>query len=685
MKPSLRIILVLLTILLTLPGPLAAAAPEPQQRAARLAEMRRQIAALGYTFQVGDNPALDIPLEILCGELPADDKFLDHVYVEPRDPALNLPDRFDWRDHGGVTAIRNQSFCGGCWAFAAVGTLECNILIKDGVEVDLAEQMSIDCDKGGLMGSYGCNGGWTYKHLFYLKQTGATMERWYPYMAKDLPCDSTGLSKPYKVADYGAVDNTPADIKQAIYTHGPVSCSVAVDDLFQAYTGGIYNGPGASSTNHAVILVGWDENDGQGYWIMKNSWGPGWGEDGFMRIRYGAALIGSNPRWVEYTSLAVPNLYQTGVIIGSGEELTPGQRHDIFVDVTNSGAAATGVSVTLATDDPYVTVVEPTCTYPDLAPGAKAAAAQPFVVELSPDMPLGTLVQFSLEFNTSEKTMTTGRFASRVQRPDVLVLDLDGNHNSGPAIAQALADNGITATVQTRYDDLRDLDKYNGVFVCLGVMGQSVTPPSVDAYYLRRRLAVGKNLYVEGGNIWSNFSPGLYFRSWFNIDFTDAGGSDLSTILGADNSRWAGLSLDYSGDNEGIDRLAPRAGADVVFTNALPAYGCGIANSAYDYYGNGQPFVFRALGVSFEFGGLTDVEAPNDRATLMNGIINFLQIPVRGDIDGDSRVTAADAPRLHQVLAENEPLVAYAGADVNDDGRIDVLDVLTILSFFPLF
>jgi hypothetical protein len=206
----------------------------------------------------------------------------------------------------------------------------------------------------------------------------------------------------------------------------------------------------------------------------------------------------------------------------------------------------------------------------------------------------------------------------------------------------------------------------------------------VDNYYLRRRLAVGKNLYVEGGNIWSSSQGGLYFKPWFLVDCTDPGGNDLSTIAGVENTRWAGQSLAYAGDNLGIDRLAAGAGSEVVFHNTSPEYACGVANTAYDYYGNGHPFLFRSLGVSFEFGGLVDGEAPHDRATLMNGIINFLQIPVRGDIDGDSHVTAADPPFFHQVLAENQPLPASAGADINGDRRVDIMDVLQLLLFLYL-
>ena len=90
-------------------------------------------------------------------------------------------------------------------------------------------------------------------------------------------------------ATRSSVPSTTA-IKNAIYTYGPISVEVAVDSYFEAYSGGVFNANTASYINHAVVLVGWDDTNG--CWIMKNSWGTGWGESGYMRIAYGCDLIG---------------------------------------------------------------------------------------------------------------------------------------------------------------------------------------------------------------------------------------------------------------------------------------------------------------------------------------------------------------------------------------------------------
>jgi cathepsin L len=89
-------------------------------------------------------------------------------------------------------------------------------------------------------------------------------------------------------------------IKQALCDHGPVAVAMEATRLFQAYTGGVYNEPGISGINHAVTIVGWDDSNQA--WIVKNSWGMGWGEAGYFRIRYGSNTIGYAAAWVEAPS-----------------------------------------------------------------------------------------------------------------------------------------------------------------------------------------------------------------------------------------------------------------------------------------------------------------------------------------------------------------------------------------------
>jgi len=226
-------------------------------------------------------------------------------------PTLGLPDAFDWRDFNGVPPIRNQASCGSCWAFSAVAPLECNILIRDGDLVDLSEQWLVsECTGAG-----DCDGGWPAEAFKYFLEdgltdpcgdSGAVLEEDFPYQAENSPCDCP-YPHPYFIDGYaliggGGGDIPPPDaIKQAILDYGPVSVGVATNNAFHNYDGGIYDGCEGGQLNHAVALVGWDDNQGpNGVWILRNSWGTGWGEDGYMRIPYGCAKVGSSAAYVKY-------------------------------------------------------------------------------------------------------------------------------------------------------------------------------------------------------------------------------------------------------------------------------------------------------------------------------------------------------------------------------------------------
>jgi C1A family cysteine protease len=271
--------------------------------------LQQRAEAEGWTFTVGENPATRYTLDQLCG-LKEPENWRETANFVKVTPRLDLPAAYNWCDEGGCTSVKNQSSCGSCWAFGTVGALECNILIKDGVEVDLSEQWLVSCNVEG----WGCSGGW-WAHDYHQWKTdpcadhGAVLEEYFPYTATDEPCDC-----PYThdywidnwafIAGEGVVAPV-ADIKQAILDWGPVSVAICVNSEFQAYTGGIYSGPTCSDINHAVVLVGWDDNQGtSGVWILRNSWGPGWGENGYMRIEYGVCDVGYAACYVDYPGTA---------------------------------------------------------------------------------------------------------------------------------------------------------------------------------------------------------------------------------------------------------------------------------------------------------------------------------------------------------------------------------------------
>ena len=124
----------------------------------------------------------------------------------------------------------------------------------------------------------------------------------FPYVAQAVACDIPSSTTYTPVASWGYVGSSEgipsvAAIKAAIYKHGGVSACVYADNYFQGYTGGVFsNTDNWDSCNHAILLVGWD--DAKGAWLLKNSWGPAWGVDGFMWISYTANSVGYAAAWV---------------------------------------------------------------------------------------------------------------------------------------------------------------------------------------------------------------------------------------------------------------------------------------------------------------------------------------------------------------------------------------------------
>ncbi len=223
-----------------------------------------------------------------------------------------VPPSFNWCDREGCTEIRDQDNCGSCWAFSTVGPFESNIKIKDGLEKDISEQYLVSCNTDG----WGCHGGW-WAHDYHWNKVppdepdaGAVYEADFPYEAADVPCNPPHphhekiSSWDYVREDYYSVPSVTA-IKQAILDYGPVSVAVCVGPSFQRYGGGVFETDETSycrgRVNHGVVLVGWDDDQGtNGIWYLRNSWGDGWGESGYMQIGYGVSNVGYAASYIVY-------------------------------------------------------------------------------------------------------------------------------------------------------------------------------------------------------------------------------------------------------------------------------------------------------------------------------------------------------------------------------------------------
>lgn len=267
----------------------------------RIAEINRMIAEKGYHWIAGTTPVSGLSLEEkkrLCGLIPPPPGTERDLPVISAPGGALFDPVFDWREMNGTTPAGDQGGCGSCWAFAAVGQMESHVLIYDGRPEDLSEQQVIECN------SYenGCGGGWAGAAYEVFADPGSVHENCMPYESRDdLPCIEDQCTVHGRISDYSFISNSVNSIKQALLS-GPVWTGIDVVERFYDYIGGCFNWEDVVVGYHAVLIVGWDDTKcgGEGAWIIKNSWGTGWGIDGYGYVKYGANGIGSPSYQIDY-------------------------------------------------------------------------------------------------------------------------------------------------------------------------------------------------------------------------------------------------------------------------------------------------------------------------------------------------------------------------------------------------
>ncbi|TAM47822.1 MAG: hypothetical protein EPN53_11130 [Acidobacteria bacterium] len=297
--------------------------------AREIAAMRAEIKANGWTFTVGVNPAMRYTLDQLCGRreelLPPEaldrGPAIQSVTAMARKPAPTptaTPTPAPGLDPyyiGIFTPPKDQGGCGSCWAFGTIDEAETAVLKSQHAPVgkvntdgtvtasastpDMSEQYVLSCNDLG----YSCAGG-NNALAMLVGEPGSMDEDCFPYQAADLACSYCADPTRWKLSGWAYLISdtkipTVAAIKQAILTYGAVTAYVYVDRTFQAYTGGVYNNTKTYRyTNHQIQLVGWD--DSKSAWLLKNSWGTGWGIDGYMWITYTSCRVGEGAAWATY-------------------------------------------------------------------------------------------------------------------------------------------------------------------------------------------------------------------------------------------------------------------------------------------------------------------------------------------------------------------------------------------------
>ena len=206
--------------------------------------------------------------------------------IEPKKVSLEgeAPASVDWRGKGVMTPVKNQGQCGSCWSFSTTATLESAVAVAKTTLFSFSEQQLVDCCGAKGFQCQGCNGAWPEWAFNYINSAGIVLESEYSYTAKGGQCKSTPTAKKFlNSAKPWTMLKSTEDVKNALGSTGPVSICVDASN-WSLYKSGVFSNCGTTTLNHAVTAVGYQAD---GSWIVRNSWGTSWGEQGFIRLAQG--------------------------------------------------------------------------------------------------------------------------------------------------------------------------------------------------------------------------------------------------------------------------------------------------------------------------------------------------------------------------------------------------------------
>jgi KDEL-tailed cysteine endopeptidase len=248
--------------------------------------------AEGHTYKFGLNQFSHLTYDEWIDTVKVGGTRIPNLRRNPNGPLFDAPEgvsnptTVDWVSAGAVTPVKNQGNCGSCWSFSTTGAVEGAYQIAGNALTSFSEQQLVSCDTKG--GDAGCNGGWMDDAFTYLETNALTTEANYPYTSGDTgksgSCtwSGTGVTK---VKGYSDVKTGSVSALETAVAQQPVSIAIQANQpAFQHYTSGVLTGTCGQRLDHGVLAVGYGVDNGTPYWKVKNSWGPQWGENGYIRI-----------------------------------------------------------------------------------------------------------------------------------------------------------------------------------------------------------------------------------------------------------------------------------------------------------------------------------------------------------------------------------------------------------------
>ena len=293
-------------------------------------------------------------------------------------------------------------------------------------------------------------------------------------------------------------------------------------------------------------------------------------------------------------------------------KIDPGETANLEITICNEGSSeAFDIHGLLETGCTYITINQSDLLFGNLGAGDDATNA--FSVTASDDCPDGTVAKFNLLIEAAGGLSETDSLQTFIGQPPVVVLDLDQNRNSGPAIYDAVMENGVGAEYYTSWTN--DIDDYQAVFVCLGIFWNNHTLTQEEGNDLTAYLNSGGNLYLEGGSTWW-YDYQTSVHDMFGVEGA-FGTLELNNINGIDGTLSENMGFEYSGDSLYWDKLMPVEPAFVILENDDPQQGVGVAHDAGTY---------KTIGTSIEFGGLSDGSSPSTKKDLMMQYLDFFEV-----------------------------------------------------------